>query len=199
MPWPALVQRTQSADFKLQVLPCEWGICSCMSVFDCAVAGHWMGLSHPFLGGCSEVCLPSCRCRLGALSGSSAASRHAVRAAVHQSRTSCGICFPCLVNTLFILISTLAVLQTNDGVMDTAQQSGANYNCYPKGSALPNSCPSRPANQPQLDPVNNYMGYSESLKSHSASFGVHVSCRCTCQWSTPWRRMTAQWAQKLLL
>ncbi len=38
------------------VAPCDWGIYSCMSAVDCAAAGHWMGLSHPFLGGCSEVC-----------------------------------------------------------------------------------------------------------------------------------------------
>jgi len=46
-------------------------------------------------------------------------------------------------------------LQPNDGVADTAQQSAANYNCYPAGSTLPNSCPSKPATQGP-DPVNKY-------------------------------------------
>ncbi len=56
---------------------------------------------------------------------------------------------------------------------DTAQQSAANYNCYPRGSALPNSCPGKPATEPLYDPVNNYMGYS-------ASSGIAaVSLTCT--------------------
>jgi hypothetical protein len=44
--------------------------------------------------------------------------------------------------------------QPNDGCTDTAQQAGADYNCYPKGATLPNSCPNKPTNQPLYDPVN---------------------------------------------
>lgn len=51
--------------------------------------------------------------------------------------------------------------QRNDDIDDTAQQAQANFNCYPRGAALPTTCPGKPANQPQFDPVNNYMGYSE--------------------------------------
>ncbi len=46
---------------------------------------------------------------------------------------------------------------------DTAEQQYANFNCFPRGSALPNTCPNKPANQPTYDPVNNYMGYSRPL------------------------------------
>lgn len=56
-------------------------------------------------------------------------------------------------------------LQRNDDIDDTAQQKAGNFNCYPRGSALPNSCPNKPKNQPKNDPVNNYMGYSESFRA----------------------------------
>lgn len=46
-------------------------------------------------------------------------------------------------------------MQPNDnGIDDTAEQQYANFNCYPRGSALPNTCPNKPANQPLYDPVN---------------------------------------------
>lgn len=51
--------------------------------------------------------------------------------------------------------------QRNDDIDDTAQQAQANFNCYPRGAALPSTCPGKPTNQPKFDPVNNYMGYSE--------------------------------------
>ena len=44
--------------------------------------------------------------------------------------------------------------QPNDGCSDTAQQAGADYNCYPRGATLPNSCPNKPTTQPLYDPVN---------------------------------------------
>ncbi len=75
--------------------------------------------------------------------------------------------------------SSCVFAQPNDGVADTAQQSGANYNCYPRGSALPNSCPNKPATQPLYDPVNNYMGYSESppLVHRRSACLIPLNCR----------------------
>ena len=40
---------------------------------------------------------------------------------------------------------------------DTAQEALPQYGCP---DPAPNSCPSKPGNQPLLDPIQNYMDYS---------------------------------------
>lgn len=47
--------------------------------------------------------------------------------------------------------------EPNDMIQDTAQQAVAQYGC---AKQAPNSCPNKPAGQPSLDPIHNYMGYS---------------------------------------
>lgn len=86
-------------------------------------SGHWNGLNHPFMGGCSEP---------------------------------------------------------NDGVDDTAEQAKPEYACF-TNKPQPNTCPNRPATQPQVDPVTNYMGYSYDPCMDTFTLGQSV--RMSASWS----------------
>jgi len=44
--------------------------------------------------------------------------------------------------------------EPNDGLDDTAEEAQAQFGCP---SPAPNTCPGKPAGQPTLDPINNFM------------------------------------------
>ncbi len=44
--------------------------------------------------------------------------------------------------------------EPNDGLDDTAEEAQPQFGCP---NPAPNSCPGKPAGQPTLDPIHNYM------------------------------------------
>lgn len=77
--------------------------------------------------------------------------------------------------------------EPNDMVDDTAQEALPQYGCP---DPAPDSCPHRPAGQPPLDPIHNYMSFSPDACMTDFTPGQFV--RMGVMWVRPYPQFAPQ-------